>query len=248
MRKVTVACLFLASFAVFLAVGFPLSLAAKIARLDDRGVWYEAAYGTVWEGVLSGVNVAGQPVGMVEMKVQPPNLLHGLLSYSFNAKGDFGDGRGDVGVTAGRRIVVERLVADVNVQKLAHLDPRLRRAPATLALSVPMLEFSSRDGCREAKGALTSDILQTVGRQWNWDGPKVSGDLKCINGRLNVTVHNEGGADDILATGIFGPLGNYDVKARIGTRNSSLAQALTRIGFTTGPEGLTYEKSSGTGL
>lgn len=231
MRRSLLILLFLTVFIGSLIASVPLGFVLQQAGLKERGVDYRHTAGTIWNGKVHDILVAGQPIGDVSFKTQPLALVGGALAVNLNVDGPAGAGRGKARVGLDRAIMVTDLVADIDVQGLSRLEPRLRQAPARLSATIKTLRLSSNGACRAADGTLQTDILKALGGRYAWEGPVLSGTLSCDADQLLVALENQGGEDAIHANGRIAPGGIYTVDARVTSENVGVVQALQTLEF-----------------
>lgn len=243
MRVAGLIVLFLISFVIFLIASFPLSLALDWSGARSRGVSFDRAYGTIWSGSVSDVAIIGQPLGRVKINTRPLSLFTGAIKSELEFAGPAGVAHGVVSVGPAR-INIDNLTANLNVQNLIYLDPRLRRNSATLNAKIGSMAVSHKGECLEGRADLNSDLLTAVGRQWRWDGPMMVGEVVCVDKRPVVDLKNESGPDMITAHATTTDDG-YQVAAEVATRNNELVQALIALGFELRGRSYVYEKTTG---
>lgn len=237
----------LAVFVVALVWTMPLAFVAQNAGLAQRGILYERAQGTVWSGDLLGVTLAGQPIGKVTLLLDPVGLLKGSFEYDMDVAGPAGRARGDVSFGLGGQIGIRDMVADINVQALQRLDPRLRQVPATVSLTLPALAADHRLACQEADGRVRTDLLEKLGAGLQWTGPAMAGVISCGgDGGYQILLGNEGGEDEITVTADGSPLTvSYQAEARVKTRNRTVADTLALLGFQRVGDEFVYSRANG---
>jgi len=231
LRRLVLILLFLLVFFGALIASTPVNFALERAGLTARGLSYDHASGTLWRGALHGVNVGGQAVGEVRFRTRPSALLGGKLAVDLDINGPAGAGRGDARIGFDRSVDVRNLIADVNVQALTRLDPRLRQSPAKLTASITRFSLSGSGACRNAEGAVETDILSALGGRYAWEGPDLSGTLSCDDDATRVRLENKGGEDDIIVNASLKPPGIWTTDARVSTSNPGVLQALRALDF-----------------
>ena len=239
------AILFSVIFLAVLVAGLPASLVARQANLKGAGFDYMRISGTLWSGEISRLHLAGQPLGEVEFRLKPAALLSGRLAYDVSIDGTAMHARGQAETGFDRNLTLRDMVADVNVQALNRLDPRLRQSPATLAVTVRELSIARDRSCRRADGGVRTDLLQSVGQRWDWAGPEMRGVLSCEQGVFSVAMSGSGADDDIRAQARFDARrAVYDVDAQVSTTNRGVAQALRTLDFVAEDGVFTYSRSN----
>lgn len=237
--------LFVLVFLAVLVAGLPASFVARQVGLKAGGVDYMRMSGTVWSGEISRLSVAGQPVGAAEFRIRPASLLTGRLAYDFEIEGAALRARGMAQTGLDRGVILNNLVADVNLQEINRLDPRLRQSPATLALSIGQISIGPDGGCRSAQGGMRTDLLQSVGRRWDWTGPEMRGTLGCDGEALTVVMSGAGDDDEIRANARFDATrAVYAAGARVQTSDRGLAQALRALDFVASDGAFVYLRTN----
>ena len=246
MKILGLLAIFVVSLVIALVATFPLSQALSMSGVTSRGLTYDQAYGTVWDGVLTGVKWINQPVGRVDIQTEAAAVLGGALKLRVNASGRAGMARANVALSADG-VTLSDGFADLNIQEIVYLDQRLRQTAATLNLSLSELSLRKDGTCRSADGGMQSDILEVIGRQWNWSGPPVVGQLACEGDDLKIMVQNSGGSDQLDAQSIIQPGGSNIVTATVTTRNPQLDPPLIGLGFENRDGVYHYRKVYGAG-
>ena len=229
--------LFVAVFAVTLLALAPVGLALRLAGLEAAGVAHERAAGTIWSGDLAGVSLRGQPLGRVTFQARPGALISGRMAYDVAVSGEIGQGRAIVIAGLDMR-GVEDLVGDINVQALRRLDPRLRRVPARISLSIREIHLTGVGDCQAASGGLRTDLLARLGERWRWAGPALVGRVTCEGGDLMVRLDSAEGEDIIQARLQVNPARlEYALRASVETSNPGVQGALRNLEFTRSESG-----------
>ena len=222
----------------------PMQAALSASKAEQRGLRYSNAYGTVWKGGVTNASFLGQELGLIDLKVHPVSVVKGRVEAKFSISGEAGNARGTASSSL-NIIRVENLVADINVQKLIHLDPRLRQIPSTLNLSVIEASINHQGACEEMRSRIETDLLKAVGRQWQWTGSQLSGQIICENGRPAVSLENTEGPDDIAASVVLNDNNQFVTQASVNTQNGRLEQALLALGFVFERGAYKYENVAG---
>ncbi len=243
MRLAAYVILFVLVFVFAVASSFPLAFLLEQAKRSSY-VSYDYASGTVWGGAVSGLQIGGQPLGEVKLRLKPLDLLAGRFTYDVTMHGEVADGKALASLGFGGGVRIANLIADVNVQKLARLDPRLRTQPSKMTLAVPSAEWNRAGDCRSLSGDLGSDLLTTVGRSYNWPGPALTGAFRCEGKDSLIELAGDNEIERIQAIGRVSGDGGYTVFANVETDNETLAIILETLEFRRSGGSYQYTKTN----
>lgn len=223
---------FLLVFCGFLVAGLPASLVARQLGLRASGIDYMRVSGTLWSGKVAGLNIAGEPLGDARFDLKPSALVSGALAYDVALDGGVLRARGGVELPFDRRLVIRDLVADVDLDQLGRLDARLRQSPARLSLTIATLEMTADGACAKGDGQVRTDLLETAGPRWNWEGPQLGGTLDCREGLVHMQIGGETQSDAITASASFDARSSiYHVGAQVRSQDTGVMQALHMLDF-----------------
>lgn len=231
MRAIYILVLFVIAFAATAFFTLPLSFVLKQASLSRYGATYGHVEGPVWNGRIHNLIIASQPIGRVDVKTNPISLIGMAPRTDWSFQGAAGSGRGEATIRSNRSITLRNTIVDLNVQALSRLDPRLRQAPSTLSVTLRELKMDEGGRCHAASGALSTDILSSLGGRYAWEGPSMLGEIRCDGGAYLVSLRNDGGEDAIQASIRIEPTGLFDVSAQMNTANNNVKAALPVLGF-----------------
>ena len=224
--------------------------AAFVMRQLDpaaRGVSYDRVSGTIWAAQISGLRVAGEQLGDASLQLRPGDLLSGRIGARFAIDGPSGQLRGSLKAAPSGAIRLTDTIGDVNVHALQAIDPVLRRSPAQLNLSVRTLALDSAGRCRQADGALQTDLLVATGQRWNWAGPVMAGTISCDGARLAADLSSspEDGTEQVMAGARLDlPTRLYEVTALVETEDRQLADVLVGLDFVREGDGFVFRRSN----
>ena len=223
---------FVFAFITTVIVNLPARLVMERALPSGTALSYDRVSGSVWNVRLTGVNVAGQPLGRVQLKMRPAAIVTGRVAYDFDVAAPAGRFVGDVSAGLDRSVSVRLPRARVNVQELDRLQEVLRRAPSEVRLENIVIEMQGDGACRTARGRISSDILKANGPRFGWDGTDMDGSLTCSSGVLEIALSSVEQTDPITASVRFDAReGLYDLNARVETDNGTLVQGVQQLGF-----------------
>ena len=116
----------LVSYLVFVAMTFPAQRALSMALKETQGVFVGNVSGTVWDGRISHLQVAGQDFHRVKWELELLPMMWGQLALNFSFDGEGRAGTGVLGLNSDGSITLESLKARVPV---AEIDQYLNLAP-----------------------------------------------------------------------------------------------------------------------
>ena len=230
MKLLSYIFLFVLVLIVSLIALMPLSFVVK-STTHESVVSYRHISGTIWKGEIFGLVVNGQDVGDIRIKNAPMEMLTGRLQYSFSFAGHLGSGKGVAELGLDRGVRVRDIIAEINVQNINNLDPRLRSMPSKVDVGVREGRWNNFGECQALSGNVRTDILTSIGRAYNWAGPSLSGVFSCDGPQTLVELQGSTGGDNISAHARLSGDGLYEVQAAVQTQDSGVASALESLEF-----------------
>ncbi|MHB1207114.1 MAG: type II secretion system protein N, partial [Rhodospirillaceae bacterium] len=158
------AAVFSGCLAIFLVATLPLSVALPRAQLEQRGIGYSRAEGTIWHGRIEGLRWRGYRVGDATIAVKPLMILAGRLALDADVGGaGLMRGGGRVQITPFGTLILADVSLTADVARLPVIVPLSGHVTVVVAHA----EISRR-GCRSAVGAIRTDALvrQPAGLPW----------------------------------------------------------------------------------
>ncbi len=231
MRYVLTSFLFLTVFVGALLYFLPLKFVVEATSLKSKGIYYDRVVGTIWNGGMSDVHIAGEALGKVGVSLRPSSLVLLKPEFQFEFLGAVGTGRGKVVIGLDKSLTARDVFANLQLHAIKHLDMQLRRSPSKLNLTITNLHVNADGNCVDANGNMTSDILTAVGRSWGWDGADIDGVVACEGDNFLLNLENKDGVDKLEARALFRRDFSYEVQSRVTTMDSRLANALISFGF-----------------
>lgn len=213
---------------VWLIILMPLKAVMMLA--GGAGTFgYQDVYGSVWDGRIYGLRVAGVPVREIEMSAEPLPLFVGRLAARWRVSDDSARGHGHVAL--GRETIEIRdmsMLVSINRLDLQGL-PGLDRSQM---IDVDVDKLSMRAGqCEAAQGRVRTAALERFAASYGFEGPSLLGLLSCDNGALVLSL--DGAAADLEVTGTVRMTGQdyaWDMELRTG--RPELAEVLALAGMT----------------
>jgi len=222
--------IFLAALAVWLIVLLPLKTVAIAAGGADR-LGYQDVFGTVWNGRVYGLELAGEPVREIALSMRPAALLTGQAAADWLIEDASLSGNGRIALGAGR-VEVSGASLVVPLSRLAAADWPGMDPGEPVFVRLPRLVFVDGD-CRQADGAVRTGALVTLGAAYGFEGPVLEGGLSCRDGVLALAMRGETDALSVTADADLRANG-YDWRVTARTGNADLADALALAGFEAG--------------
>jgi general secretion pathway protein N len=207
---------------------FPLRLALGLSDFKSIGFTARQVEGSIWSGRIGELHMRSQPLGTVDVALDPFALLIGNISMTFSRLGSPEgplDGRLVAGFTRGLidtsgRIAVGDMFAPLPI--------------AALELDKVTIKF--RDGrCEQASGTVRPIIAAPIpGLTFD---PGLAGTVQCDGPRARVGMATPSGAERLEF--YVSDSGQY--RGWMSVRNSQpdIAGALSLFGFRPSPQGMT---------
>lgn len=230
-RNVLIGCVlvivFVASLIAMMPIGYPL----RLAGLERSGVSYATAEGTIMSSRISGVEMAGQPIGDVLLDLRIWSLLSGRLSYDVQWGGPSGRGAGQVSVVPTGQLELGRLNAEQNIAALEGLMNAVRDVGGTVRIRNGALSVG-QDRCESGSANISSDILTLAAQPYGRNFGDIVGTLSCQDGAFVVDLESQsdsGDTFDVLARAELS--GVSEVTAEVRTNDPELAIVLGQLEF-----------------
>ncbi len=240
MFRLLVIALFSVSLAATVAANIPLSFALRLSGAAERGLSWQQARGTVWDGQMTGLVSAGVDLGTLGLKSQPMSLILGRPAAGVQLSAGAVEGRLDASL-AGREIRITDLSVNADLARLSNLRPQLRQAGGTLSLRAGAVTLTQDGACLAASGTASLDTVRRIGLQYGRDWPLVSGDLTCEAGAVLIRLSGTGPAQERFDLDIrFHQAGSTEIRVLAAALDPDAAGLLPALGFRNTPEGLVF--------
>tara|TARA_R110000868_G_scaffold2384_9_gene17775 strand:+ start:10328 stop:11065 length:738 start_codon:yes stop_codon:yes gene_type:complete len=177
-----------AALIIWLIVLMPLKAVLMLA--GSAGVsGYQEVYGTVWDGRIRGLRLAGLPIEDVHVALRPLGLITGRLVADWQIADTSARGHGRLALGA-TGFTLSQTDLSLQLSRIAvladtGLDPQER-----IFLTIDQLEINGAT-CRIAEGEVRSAALVSLARSFELEGPVVEGPLTCRDGALVLDLAGE---------------------------------------------------------
>lgn len=207
---------------------FPLRLALALSDFERMGFTARQVAGTIWYGRIGELHLKSQPLGTLEVALNPLPLLIGNISMQFNRM-ESPDGPLEGKLIAGFR----RGVVDAN-GRLA-VGSMFGRLPLA-ALELDDVTVLFRNGqCVEGAGRIRPIFAAPI--PGITIDPGIAGTIECDGERARVQMKSPSGAEMIEF--YVRESGEYRAWMSIRTGRPALTGALSLFGFRPSPQGMT---------
>ena len=207
---------------------FPLRLALGASDLKRMGFTARQVSGTIWHGRIGELQLRSQPLGTVEVALDPLALLLGKVSMHFERVAH-PDGPLEGRILAGST----RGLVDTN-GRIAVAD--MFRPLPIAALELEKVTIRFRDGQCEAASGRVRPIIAAPIPGLTFDAG-LSGAVECDGERARVTMATPSGGQRLEF--YIGESGNYRGWMSIRSSRPDLNGALAIFGFRPSPQGMT---------
>ncbi len=181
---------FAIAFTGFLIAWAPLAAALSLAGVRERGMEFTDVRGTIWNGRIDGLRVAGRPVGDVEMRIDPMGLLGLTVRADVETIGVV-RARGAVAMDFARVLSASGASLRVDARYLDALHPALAGRDGDFFLRLDEFAVDPHGACLRAEGRAQTDILTHPAHAGDWAGPALEGPVSCEAGAMILAMQGE---------------------------------------------------------
>lgn len=225
----------------------PLGFVLDRANLPAGSVSYSAAEGTIWNGRLNGLEVAGQPIGDVTLSARPQDLLAGGLSYDLQWGGPGGRGVTQITLGFGGSVSLQETRLEQSIGSVEGLMNAIREFGGVVRLRDGAIKLR-QDQCESAAGTISSDILTNIGQSYGRAFGPVDGRLSCEDGVIVIyLVSTSETGDRVDVQSRLWLSGRADVTAEVATNDVELGAALAELYFEQDGDVWRYSRIEGMG-
>ncbi len=188
-RSGILSVLFLLALMGGLVAFAPLSFVMRHSGLAERGLGWQQARGSVWQGQVTGMSWRGVPIGSLNLEAHLLRALTGAPVHDVVWSGQQGQGRAAI-TTNGKKTTASRVSLRIPVTEQIGADAFVASLGATLNVSSGRIRATGRK-CDAASGQVSSDLARRAAATFGRDWPVLSGALTCEDGRVGATLSGE---------------------------------------------------------
>lgn len=241
MRTFLLTTVFVGTFVCAAAANVPLSFVMKKSGLASKGIAWQQARGTIWQGEVTGLVVHGQPMGGVEGDFSLMRLLKGQPGHLLHWSGPSGRGMALAGpLKDGLHIQDGQASVTFDAARISTVFPAQE---VSLRLSNVSMDVGP-EGCRSAKGNVATDALAQVSAVYGATWPELTGFLSCEKGELVMSVNGKAADGTEISAEAFVQGGG---RLELWNVPDSQTNALLLAGFTNEAGKFVYMQNSPNG-
>lgn len=232
------------AFAVFAVSQVPLGFVLRRLPLNAMGVQWTQTEGTIWDGRVMGVYLNAQPLGDVDVSLDPLSLIS--LQPGMDIQWGGAGGRG-----AARFTILDRYsfqASDLRVEQrvaaLESLSSELRSIGGTLRVGQGAVTINGAQ-CVSATGNLQADTLALAARQFGRTFSDLTGTVSCEDGAFRIIMNGTGpDGDSVAIAANANMLGRADINVVANTADRDLQALLANAGFSRQDGQWIYQRTS----
>ncbi|MDX2143243.1 MAG: type II secretion system protein N [Rhodospirillaceae bacterium] len=218
--------LFGAALAAFMIAMAPASMLLSMTSPDRFGIVHGRVDGRLWHAEVKDVYWRDGALGDITIRLQPASLLLGRLAAQFDASGANATARG----TLSRSLGSTTIIRDTNIALEVAGLPTLFSMAGQVQAEIDHLEYAP-DGCVAVTARVATDALTRGIAGLAWSGPPLSGDARCADGALVVSLTGMDDMQQVTIDLVLKPDRSYQTRIGVTSRDASLAQLLPTLGF-----------------
>lgn len=233
MRVWQIGALFALAFVLFAVARFPMSAALRMAGLEEAGIRYSQAQGTIWGGAVSGARWRGYRLDRLNVGLSAGSLLLGKVKIRWAAEAPGLLGSGTLARGPGGMIAVRNTTVRADLSSL----PTIAKTSGTLTVDIAEVALAP-DSCRAAEAEVVLDPVVHYGSDQAWQSPPLTGAGRCDGDALLIPLAGTSGNETVeIDMRLRGDL-SYSFDVRVKTQDQTLVQTMPFLGFT--PNGDTF--------
>jgi hypothetical protein len=246
MRAIALVVVFCVVFLIATAARAPLEPLLRLAGVERRGLAFERAAGTIWDGEVAGLRVGPERLGDVRLGLDRASLLRGKLRAAFEIRGPL-RARGTLEHRLGGGWLLEDSVLAVSMTDMGDLHPGLKDRGGELIAQLDRAQLDGARTCMTAEGTAQTDVLSRAageGALGGWRGPLLEGAIACEGGDLVLRL---AGADErarVAAEARIDLATGSTFVARVETEDPDVRIALGALGFLESDGAFAYTKDT----
>ena len=200
---------------------FPASWAFKFARPHlPVSTSALSVGGTIWNGQVYGI----EGLTLTRFTLSPKAMFNKSTLVTIDAQGN------DISIQANAGLKqINALTLKGSARFLGQIDGRLSNLSGQFNLDAKNLSLDGE--CGDTTGTVSTDILARNNALLNWQGPELSGPIRCEDGVLLTTLSGHIPGQSVEATLKVMPSGQYRIRAVINTNQPRAGLFLPLYGF-----------------
>ena len=204
------------------AVIWQLPLSWLAPHSMPEGLGQNIAYsGTVWDGQVTGIDY----IGVANFKLSPTAFFKGGLPLNFETQSPVMSISGLASQTQLKDIRFAGVLS-----KLPTRDGRLKELAGTVDIRIDDLQIKD-ESCASASGTASTDFLALNRARWQWQGPELSGPIRCEGGDLLASLSGNESRQRIRADLRLSADGSYSADITVQTAQPEAGVVLPLYGF-----------------
>lgn len=208
------------SAAAAILINLPLKWIAP--HLMPEGLGQAISYtGTIWDGQVRGLDY----IGSANFKLSIKELFLNGLPLEFKSESPAMLISGKASQTQLKDI---RFIG--TLAKLPTRDGRLKELAGQVNILLAEMQIAEGN-CTSAKGQITIDFLMLNRPRWQWQGPELTGPIRCENGELVVNLMGKDNNQNIRADLRLFKDGRYAANFTVQTSQPEAGVVLPLYGF-----------------
>ena len=230
MRKLTLFVLFVAVMLITIIWQAPLSFALRRANLDQYGLQWERARGSIWNGQVTGLSLGQQAIGNAVLKLHASDLLKGHIGYDVVWSGRPGRGTGTLSF-GNSGFHMTNLRGELDLAAISGLSARLRQIGGLARVRVDEIIIQN-NRCEKANGSVSTDFLSRVSASYGSEWPNLEGTITCDQDMLTIPLEARSSLGETFhVQALIGLTEASSIAARVSNAGPELETALAMLGF-----------------
>lgn len=218
-----------AAFGIAVILSAPASLGAAALQARAPGLFIGEASGTLWSGRFNAVAYDGIDLGQIDFRLNPLAGLTGALGASVQAEGGALVGKGQISLTA-KRVSVKNLRARFNLSAIRRYSFYGLRYSGVADISATSLTLSA-NSCAADAVTITTNLVDSLTKQWRGEPMPLSGDAVCRGSDLLVRLAGENPDGTLRAEAVLKHDLAYTLELTATPKRREFGAALRLYGF-----------------
>lgn len=210
---------FLAAVLIVCLMHLPLRWIGAAAQPQSLG-FRPVFMGTVWDGAITNI----PQIGSVKTKLSLGAMITGKPPLSFESAAPYLTFIGTAGLSGSVSAEI-----DGDMRGLGSVDPRFSGVKGTYEVAAKNMVI--RETCLSGEGTVSTDVLTRNAALWQWQGPELSGPMRCENGDIVLALSGSDRLQDIEAVIRVSFDGTYRAEIEVISRDDRAGSVLPLFGF-----------------